>query len=377
MESPQLGFANEQLSLDRLNLKVSPTESFGTVFRQNFDEPAPSEDYNKPKNDRAYAIAKKWGLTIRLKQDLSVQVLEGRDIISGGKRKTTANSLCKVKLGKQKVKTIVQKKTTDPVWNQYGHISVSTNNLDKKLDVQVLHKTKLGGTKKLGRGEVNLLGLNLEKENDLWVEIMPSKQFDHSETKLGFKHTAQLESSNGEVHLKLQFAPPTIDSFLFDLQILPNSVKMTDIKGAEFIIDGKMGVGANLWVMRKPDSTPLVVIKRNIVLSTFELYEPDLSRDDPTDVEKKRCRMMLVPETIGKTMEVVMAGTVGEASSSGKFAKIKNNKMKAAKDKRTLAWLHPGKEMLDNTASVEVTAFDERFIYYLAAVTMNHVFFAL
>ena len=55
--------------------------------------------------------------------------------------------LSQVKLLDQKLKTPVVKKTCNPMWGTHGTLSVSTVNLDRKLEVSVCHKHSVGGHK--------------------------------------------------------------------------------------------------------------------------------------------------------------------------------------------------------------------------------------
>ncbi|PRP81294.1 Protein kinase domain containing protein [Planoprotostelium fungivorum] len=350
----------------RLQMKPKTDESFATLFKSTFDQnpESSSNDPGKAFNDRAYAVSKQYDLTIRFKQDLNVQIIEGRNIMPKRKRAKSSNPYCKVKLLDQKLKTMVVKKTCNPSWGSHGTLSVSTTNLDKKLEVRVAHRHSVGGHKILGVGFVALNTLHINETNDLWVDIRPAKESSKLDNTVG---DGPQES---EVHLRLHFEPPSIDFFMFDLSFSSSCVRIIEASGTEFQLEGRMGAFGNLWVLKKqgPTPKPLIVIKRNIVLSMFEFFDA-APGDDPTDVDKKRLRMILVPETIGKRMDVVLDGV--------KYGKLSNNKLKSADSGKKLLGRLTAGATPTSPAILQIAPFESRLPFLISAIMLNYTFNSL
>ncbi|PRP77004.1 hypothetical protein PROFUN_14693 [Planoprotostelium fungivorum] len=306
----------------------------------------------KPSETQAYALANHYGLTLRFKQSLHVYIVEGRDISPRSRKSRDPTTYCKIKFHKQKMRTEVHRKTCNPKWDKFSSFQVSSMNLDKKLEIQVIQTSTMGSKKVIGVGYCSLQRLSASETNQLWVDLRMPEHYQHSTSKL---RCTDKDTCLGEVKLNLTFSPPSVDNFVFHYTYQTDCVRLVDVSGTEYILDGRTSPFCHSWTLfRKADQPiPLVVVRRSVIMSLFEFFDP------PTGDIKGPNRMTLVPQSIGKKLDVISGGT--------SIGYIWNNKMKTTdRSKKLIAQLDPSEGTLTISPSFA------NLPYIMAAMIVNH-----
>jgi len=212
---------------------------------------------------RAKQIAAYFGLSVRWRRDLTISVVEARNIPSTGKH--DSDSYIKISLGYLKGQTKTAEKTLNPVWNAEFKFILNTQTEGQAVDIQCFHHKMI--TSDIFLGKIALLPATLPEMQmqDLWI---PFEDKPDSKKK---------RETYGDLHLRLLKTVPVLDTFLFCIRQRSWSFgdfSITEPSGRKvFNVEGSW---PNHFFFRDMFGREVITIKRQFfsLNAKYEFFQP-------------------------------------------------------------------------------------------------------